>query len=160
MALETYRDFAENDFLFFADAYSAGRMGNIMGAMAQGICEKYMKDIVDKYYEPENNAETNKKQNILKTHSLDKLIKFIDKEIGIKFETETKNAMRIIDGYYFSTRYPGDESVELTKEDIKDCLHAVTKCRDATAHMIETLEIKSRSQHEEKIIPIVDELEL
>ena len=54
MALETYRDFAENDFFFFTDAYSSGRMGNIMGAMAQGICEKYMKDIIDTYYEPQS----------------------------------------------------------------------------------------------------------
>ncbi len=59
--------------------------------------------------------------------------------MDLKFERDTKNAMRIIDGYYFSTRYPGDDSIELTADDIKDCLYAVTKCRDATANMIEQL---------------------
>ncbi len=139
MALETYRDFAENDFFFFTDAYSSGRMGNIMGAMAQGICEKYMKDIIDTYYEPQSARESHSKEKILKTHNLEKLIKFLDSEMDLKFERDTKNAMRIIDGYYFSTRYPGDDSIELTADDIKDCLYAVTKCRDATANMIEQL---------------------
>ena len=42
MALETYFDFAENDFNYFTQSYRAGIVANMIGAMAQGICEKYM----------------------------------------------------------------------------------------------------------------------
>ena len=40
MALNSYFDFAENDFRYFKASYDAGIVANMMGAMAQGICEK------------------------------------------------------------------------------------------------------------------------
>ena len=42
MALNSYFDFAENDFQYFKASYDAGIVANMMGAMAQGICEKYI----------------------------------------------------------------------------------------------------------------------
>ena len=35
----SYFDFAENDFQYFKASYDAGIVANMMGAMAQGICE-------------------------------------------------------------------------------------------------------------------------
>ena len=46
MALNSYFDFAENDFQYFKVSYDAGIVANMMGAMAQGICEKYMKHLI------------------------------------------------------------------------------------------------------------------
>ena len=46
MALNSYFDFAENDFRYFKASYDAGIVANMMGAMAQGICEKYMKHLI------------------------------------------------------------------------------------------------------------------
>ena len=46
MALNSYFDFAENDFQYFKASYDAGIVANMMGAMAQGICEKYMKHLI------------------------------------------------------------------------------------------------------------------
>ena len=54
MALSSYFDFAENDFQYFKASYEAGIVANMMGAMAQGICEKYMKHLVSEYYKPDN----------------------------------------------------------------------------------------------------------
>lgn len=48
MALNSYFDFAENDFQYFKASYDAGIVANMMGAMAQGICEKYMKHLIDR----------------------------------------------------------------------------------------------------------------
>ena len=50
MALSSYFDFAENDFQYFKASYEAGIVANMMGAMAQGICEKYMKHLVSEYW--------------------------------------------------------------------------------------------------------------
>ena len=36
MALNSYFDFAENDFRYFKASYDAGIVANMMGAMAQG----------------------------------------------------------------------------------------------------------------------------
>lgn len=40
MSLETYFDFAEDDYIYFTQSVNAGFVANMMGAMAQGICEK------------------------------------------------------------------------------------------------------------------------
>ena len=37
MALNSYFDFAENDFQYFKASYDAGIVANMMGAMAQEI---------------------------------------------------------------------------------------------------------------------------
>ena len=49
--LKTYYDFATNDYEFLMDAYRAGFVSNAMGAMAQGICEKYLKHVINEYVE-------------------------------------------------------------------------------------------------------------
>ena len=54
MALNSYFDFAENDFQYFKASYDAGIVANMMGAMAQGICEKYMKHLISEYYKPDD----------------------------------------------------------------------------------------------------------
>ena len=41
--LKTYYDFADNDYQFLMAAYEQGLVGNGMGAMAQEICEKYIR---------------------------------------------------------------------------------------------------------------------
>lgn len=44
--------------------------------------------------------------------------------------------MKLIDGFYFSTRYPGEDSVMLDSEDIEECKEAVEACRRETLEWI------------------------
>ena len=44
MALNSYFDFAENDFQYFKASYDAGIVANMMGAMAQGICDTFFRN--------------------------------------------------------------------------------------------------------------------
>lgn len=37
--------------------------------------------------------------------------------------------MRMIDGFYFSTRYPGDDSIEIDGDDVETCNDAIELCR-------------------------------
>ena len=45
----------------------------------------------------------------------------------------------MIDGFYFSTRYPGEDSVMLDSEDIEECKEAVVACRRETLEWINGL---------------------
>lgn len=129
MGLETYKDFAENDYQYYTDSVKAGFVANMMGAIAQGICEKYMKHLIDEYYEPQNEIQQNKLDQIMITHSLPKLMKFLRDEMDIEFSRSTRTKMNVINGFYFSARYPGDNSIILDSDDISDCTAAVEACR-------------------------------
>lgn len=47
--------------------------------------------------------------------------------------------VKLIDGFYFSTRYPGEESVMPDSEDIEECKEAVAACRRETLEWINGL---------------------
>ena len=127
--LKTYYDFAENDYLFYMDAYKNDLLGNQMGAMAQQICEKYLKHIVNEYIHTNSLIEEELKQSMLKTHNLIKLEKYISQLIpDIKLD---RSALNAVNGLYFTTRYPGDESFLVERGDIDEyteCVEEVKKC--------------------------------
>lgn len=125
--LENYFDFAENDYAFFMAAYDHHMIANQMGAIAQGICEKYMKHIISEYVIPQSEVEANEKTAVLRTHSLTKLLRFAKSKVP-EFEIDRKK-VQIIDGYYFTTRYPGDDSISIDEDDIEDCRQAIEECR-------------------------------
>ena len=129
MALSSYFDFAENNFQYFKASYEAGIVANMMGAMAQGICEKYMKHLVSEYYKPDNSIQQKDFENILRTHSLNRLMKFLKENMNLEFSKSTQTYMRMIDGFYFSTRYPGDDSIEIDRDDVEMCNEAAKMCR-------------------------------
>ena len=68
-------------------------------------------------------------ENILRTHSLNRLMKFLKANMGAEFSKNTQTHMRMIDGFYFSTRYPGDDSIEIDGDDVETCNDAIELCR-------------------------------
>lgn len=140
MSLKTYFDFADNDYQYFINSYNSGFVANMMGAMAQGICEKYMKYLIERFYAPCDEFAENDKEDILKTHNLNRLMKFLKSNVGVEFSDETRREMNAINGYYFTARYPGDNSLELDKEDIESCFLAVNNCRTETLDIIKRLD--------------------
>ena len=44
--LRTYKDFADNSYQYFMFAYNSGQLFNEMGAMAQSVCERYLKNFL------------------------------------------------------------------------------------------------------------------
>ena len=44
--MNTYLDFAENDYMFFRHAYDSGNKGTALAALGQNICERYLKHCV------------------------------------------------------------------------------------------------------------------
>lgn len=126
----SYLDFAENDFKYFESSYNAGILGSPMAAMGQNICEKYLKHVIDEYAQPATDEEQRVKESILRTHSLRKLLRFLENEMDIDIPEDTEDALERIDGFYFSTRYPGEESFIPTTKDINKAYKAINYARE------------------------------
>lgn len=132
--VNSYFDFAENDYKFLKDAYEYNLKGNHMCSMAQEICEKYLKDIISEYIESSINVSEEEfqyeKESVLKSHNLRRLINFIELNSNIQIDNGIKSQLSMINGFYFSTRYPGDDSFFVQKEDIDLSYNAATACRN------------------------------
>ena len=57
-------------------------------------------------------------------------MRYISGDMGIDIPEETESALDRIDGFYFTTRYPGDDSFIPTERDIDRADKAVRLCRD------------------------------
>lgn len=144
MAMKTYLDFAENDYKYFKYSCNSGFVANAMAAQAQEICEKYMKHIIDTYHKPVTSQEEQTElEGTMRSHNLLKLQRYMENHTDFSFHAETKRLLRGINGYYFSARYPGDESLEVTQEDIDLCLVAVETCRDNILEILREAEMEN-----------------
>ena len=86
MALNSYFDFAENDFRYFKASYDAGIVANMMGAWHREYAKKYMKHLISEYYKPDDAMQQKDFENILRTHSLNRLMKFLKANMGAEFQ--------------------------------------------------------------------------
>lgn len=126
----TYLDFAENDYNFFMHNYQDGVIANNMAAEAQNACEKYLKHLIEEYDDGTNTSGHFSHDRILKSHSLGNLINYIEEAMDISIPDQAKTDMLQISGYYFNTRYPGDDSFFATETDMDKCAKALDSCRD------------------------------
>lgn len=130
--LNSYFSFAENDYLFFRHAYDSGNKGSALAALGQSICERYLKHIISEFAQPENKNEMQDKESILRTHSLRRLMRYIQDNMELEIPDAAEISMDRIDGFYFTTRYPGSESFIPTEKDIDKTNKAVEETRNFT----------------------------
>lgn len=135
--LNSYLSFAENDFLFFRQAYDTGNKGSALAALGQSICERYLKHVISEFAQPENRDEMQDKETILRTHSLRRLMRYIQEEMKLEIPDKAEMAMDRIDGFYFTTRYPGSESFIPSERDIDKANMAVEEARKLTLDICE-----------------------
>ena len=146
MVLKTYFDFAENDYGYFWHSFEQGIVANAMAADAQEICEKYMKHLIDQYFTPVTQEQQMEYDAAMRTHNLLKLARFLEDGMGLRLGPEMKKELRAINGYYFTACCPGDESIEVNREDIELCAHAVRLCREEVLRQIEGLENRTENK--------------
>ena len=139
MNTNSYLDFAENDYSFFMEWIDAGMVYNALPAIAQDAAEKYLKDIIDRFFEPHDEKEYFVKKDILKTHSLKKLFRFIEKEFAIEISDEEKDYIEAEDIYYINTIYPGDDSFEVDVRDMRKASAALKAVRSLHLSLEKTL---------------------
>ena len=130
--LNSYLAFAENDYLFFRQAYDTGNKGSALAALGQSICERYLKHVISEFAQPENRGEMQDKETVLRTHSLRRLMRYIQEEMNLEIPEKTEMSMDRIDGFYFTTRYPGSESFIASERDIDKAKTAVEEARKFT----------------------------
>lgn len=138
--MTSYLDFAENDYSFFRQAYDSNNKGSALAALGQNICERYLKHIISTYANPETDSEIRDKENMLRTHNLNKLMYYISDEMEIEIPEDIECSLNIIDGFYFTTRYPGSESFIPRERDIDKANRAVENARNFTLETCRALE--------------------
>lgn len=136
----TYYSFAENDYWFLKANVEEKRVSNAMCATAQNICEKYLKEII------KDVANVTGDTDIMKTHSLKRLKRFIEVHVP-EFECNWSIVVPA-DGYYFSARYPGEDSYFVNEEDVEECWRAVQETKRATDSYLERVNEKIRTESE------------
>lgn len=130
--LSTYKDFADNSYSFFMYAYDNNQLFNEMGFVAQNICERYLKHVILEFAEPEDDLESLVKTKVLRSHNLKVLMNYLRDEMKLTLSDELINKLNSINGFYFSTRYPGEDSITLTWNDLDDCASAIKFCKEFT----------------------------
>ena len=136
MSNKNYYDFAENDYLFVLSAYEAGGTWNSMCSLAQKVCERFLKHLIEQYYIPNNEIEVSETESVMKAHNLNKIEKFIKDHTDINIDSDTHNALKNVNGYYYETSYPGDESYFVDKEDIDIAVKSMKICKEFTDQTI------------------------
>ena len=137
--LRTYKDFADNSYAYFMFAYDNGQIFHEMGAMAQSICERYLKHLIAEYAEPENDRERDSKERVLRSHNLRVLSNFLRHTMELPMPKTLVTALNSVNGFYFSTRYPGEDSTTLTQEDLDECAEAIRLCKAYVEDIIRQL---------------------
>ncbi|MCC2255560.1 HEPN domain-containing protein [Ruminococcus sp. CLA-AA-H200] len=150
MGLNNYYDFAENDYQFFNQSYTMGIKAPAQAALGQSICERYLKHIISEYANPETDSEFYKKESVLRTHSLHKLTTYLQDDMGIEIPDRILDELGRIDGFYFTTRYPGDDSFIATERDIDTARSAVEYARTFTLGIIRQMEHEEPSASEDE----------
>jgi HEPN domain-containing protein len=136
----SYYDFAENDYKFYENNYQQGNEGNLMASIAQEICEKYLKHIIEDYVE----CDLNEKSEVLHTHNLRRILNYISEKLE-DFECD-RNEILKCNGFYFETRYPGEESYFVTREDIDNAHSGVLACKQAVEQYVQTHKIEMKAE--------------
>lgn len=133
-----YYFFAYDDYLYFKSAYNRGVIRNSMAAQAQDICERFLKQIVSDNFDADNAYTADLKLTLLRTHSLNKLLIEIKRNTDIEVSADLLMKLSTIDGYYFTTRYPSDESILVNKDILDMCNIAIEECKKFTDAVLST----------------------
>ena len=142
--IKNYMYYANQEREGFIKLYNSGSTYDFMAGMAQSICEKYLKQIIDDYCQPSTVQEQHEKEMVLHTHNLRNLFNLLEK-YEIDIDQETKKTILYVDGYYFSTRYPGPDSSTVSKNDLKECLNSINVCKETIESIKEDMEYQDQS---------------
>ncbi|MBQ3316639.1 MAG: hypothetical protein II813_01520 [Spirochaetales bacterium] len=135
MELKTYYDFALDDYRFLIELKKNGITANSIGAIAQNTCERFLKHLINEFI-PVSESNRQSITDILITHNLNRLVSFWNQYSENKIPNVISSKLKRINGFYFSTKYPGDDCQTLTAENISSCYEAVEACKQVVDDII------------------------
>ncbi|MCR4677102.1 MAG: hypothetical protein K5634_07785 [Sphaerochaetaceae bacterium] len=135
MELRSYYDFALDDWCFLSELQRTGIQANSIGSIAQNTCERFLKHLIDRYI-PVDGENREQMTEVLSTHNLNRLVKFWNSYSENRIPQSVANQLRKINGFYFSTKYPGDDCQTLSREDIQMCFEVTDLCKKTVDEII------------------------
>jgi HEPN domain-containing protein len=107
MSTKSYYEIATNDYRFL-ETIRDGEFYNKIGIECQQIAEKYLKYLYVTYIDVSKQEE-----RFIKTYSVHKIALQLNKDLDTNFDY---SSLAILTDYYFDTRYPSDEYIDLTSD--------------------------------------------
>lgn len=113
----TYKDFAQDEYLYFVNAYNTGMRFNAMVGQAQRICECYLKHVITKTLI--NNNE------VMTQHNLRSIYEFMISKLNLPLQGIRADVM-LLNNFYTHTRYPGRDAFLATEADVDAAFTALS----------------------------------
>lgn len=115
--INSYLGLAQNDYYFakaFLPAGDTVNNYNMIASLCAQSAEKYLKAVIEKCF-----AEDESCMMLLHSHNL----RSIYNKIVTRFDmTVTSKDCKWLGDFYFDARYPGDNFVEVNRQDAVECL--------------------------------------
>ena len=123
--LTDYFYHAEDGYQYFKAGMKCKIISGDMAANAQNICERYLKFVIESLHEM--GKITNLNVKIMHSYNLRTLINYIE-EVGV--EVLDRDIIVLANSYYFSSRYPSDNTVIVREKDLIGCDKVVESSRE------------------------------
>lgn len=143
--MNSYLGRGRSDYLYAKAGMSVGEeYGDYNGvaSMCAQAAEKYLKAIIEKCVFGEDTI------SLLKSHNLRAILNAI-KEVYPNIDIATKDVKWLGD-FYFDARYPGDNFIQVSREDALECLGLVEKIEQEVKEILKKEE-ESRKEQKKKI---------
>lgn len=127
MSSKSYYEIALNDYRFLATIRD-GDFYNKIGIECQQIAEKFLKYLYVTYIDVSEQEE-----RFIKTHSVYKIAIQLNKHLDTSF---AYSSLAILTDYYYDTRYPGDEYIDLTSDMASNALQLIDNLKAAVDEYI------------------------
>ena len=135
-----YYDFANETFDFLNEIYESGIRSNSMASQIQNTCERYLKHLIEEYDNPSNVNSQLFHNDILRTHSVNNLVRYLEDNMNVTFSNDTKLGLLSMDNLYFTTRYPGRDSRMANEVEIDEYMQYLRKFKTEYDEIVERLE--------------------
>lgn len=143
--MNSYLGRGHSDYLYAKAGMSVGEeYGDYNGvaSMCAQAAEKYLKAVIEKCVFREDAIA------LLKSHNLRAILNVLKEEYS-HINISTKDVKWLGD-FYFDARYPGDNFVEVSREDAMECLELVGKIEQEVKKILEEEE-EHRKEQKKKI---------
>lgn len=143
--MNSYLGRGRSDYLYAKAGMSVGEeYGDYNGvaSMCAQAAEKYLKAVIEKCIFREDAI------SLLKSHNLRLILNVIKEEYpDVKI---TARDVKWLGDFYFDARYPGDNFVEVSRQDALECLEMVETIEQEVKKILER-EAESRGERKKKI---------
>lgn len=143
-----YMYYADNDYLYATGTFEQCSYDyNVPAYLLSQAGEKYMKAVVEVL------PKTAESLSMLRSHNLRALFNYIS-----KYEQLPVSSMECkwLGDFYYDARYPGDDTVVVSREDVVQCIDIAKKLRNFSKDIISKLSANPSAGIKENMVQFAD----